>query len=119
MLLDKNSIIIFWKITIIALGSIGLLTCIIKQSGFWSSYMLDIVGPAWIYILIRSRYNNNGTFLSFKFKPENALVLCLGICILIEIGQYLNLYPSHFDQWDFLAYASLIVPIYILDKKLQ
>lgn len=108
---------VFWKISIILLGSIGLSTGLFKLSEFWTSYVLDIVGPAWIYILIRGQYQSkNATFLSLKFSPELAFALIAGICFIIEIMQFFNLYNSTFDPYDFLSYFSGIFIIYLIDK---
>jgi hypothetical protein len=115
--MNNTFIIIFWKIAIIMLGIIGLSTGLSRSPGFWTSYVLDMVGPAWNYILIRSIYTSkNDTFFSIKFSPESAVIVIIGICFLVEIGQYFNLYTAHFDPYDFLAYISLILPCYILDK---
>jgi len=53
----KRKKIYFWKISLILLGLISLSTGLVKAPGFWTSYVLDIVGPAWIYILIRVQYS--------------------------------------------------------------
>ena len=50
--MQNNKETIFWKITLILLCLTGLSTGIFKIPGFWTSYVLDIVGPAWCYILI-------------------------------------------------------------------
>jgi hypothetical protein len=110
-------VIIFWKTTIIILGSLALLTCFVRISGFWSSYVLDIAGPAWIYILLRGQYTSKQSgFLSFKFSPEMAASLILGICFVIETSQYFKLYVAHFDPYDYIAYVSLLLPFFLIDK---
>lgn len=107
----------FWKISLILLGLISLSTGLVKTPGFWTSYVLDIVGPAWIYILLRVQYSSKNTcFLSIKFSPEIAAIIVIGICILIETSQYFNLYEAHFDPYDYLSYVSLIIPLYVIDK---
>ena len=79
--------------------------------------VLDIVGPAWNYILIRGLYSSkNQTFLKIKFSPESAALLIIGICFIIETGQYFRIYEAHFDPYDYLAYISLILPCYLIDK---
>ena len=63
--------ILFWKTTLIILGSLALLTCLVRISGFWSSYVLDMVGPAWGYILLRGQYTSKGSYpFLTKFTPE-------------------------------------------------
>jgi hypothetical protein len=106
-----------WKIALILLGITGLSSGISHSPGFWTSYVLDMVGPAWNYILIRGIYNSKyTTFFSIKFSPETAAVVIIGICFLIETSQYFKLYEARFDPYDFLAYLSLLLPCYILDK---
>ncbi len=114
---STSLITIGWKITLIVLGTIGLLTGLIIKPGFWSSYVLDMVGPAWNYILLRVLYTSKtSAFLSLKFTPETAFLSIFGMCALIETSQYFKIYDAHFDPYDYLAYASLLVPIYLLDK---
>lgn len=111
---------IFWKIAIIILGIVSLLTGIIKPSELWTSYLLDITGPAWIYILIRGQYKSQkATFLTIKFSPELALFLIVGICFAIETMQLLKLYESTFDPWDYLAYFSGTFLIYLIDTQIN
>ncbi len=117
-MLNRNSFIIFGlKVTLIVLGVIGLITCIIKIPGFWSGYVLDIAGPGWNYILLRGIYHSpNTSFLFIKFSPEGAVLLLMAICFIIEIRQYFNLYDKYFDPNDYIAYVSLLLPIYLIDK---
>ena len=106
-----------WKITLILLGTTGLLTSVVKAPGFWSSYVLDMVGPAWNYILLRGLYSpKNSSFLSLQFTPGKAALLILGICFLIETSQYFEIYGAHFDPYDYVAYGSLLLPVYLIDK---
>ena len=110
-------IIFFWKITLIILGSFVLATCLIRIPGFWSSYVLDMVGPAMGYILLRVQYTSReSTFLSFKFCPELAALLIFGICFVIETSQYLKIYEAHFDPYDYVAYISLLFPCFLIDR---
>ena len=108
-----------WKVALIALGTIGLLSGLIKKPGFWSSYLLDMVGPAWIYILLRVLYTSgSSSFLSLKLTPIAAFLSIFGICATIETSQYFKIYDAHFDPYDYIAYTSLLLPIYLLDKYL-
>jgi len=107
----------FWKILIVILGIIVLSATFMKSPGFITSYMVDIAGPAWIYILIRVQYSTtHSTFLSIKFSPEFAALLIIGISVIIETSQYYEIYDAHFDPYDYVAYISGTVPIYLLDK---
>jgi len=107
----------FWKISIILLCLIGLTSGLVKSSGFWTSYVLDITGPAWCYILIRGQYKSaDSTFLSIRFSPELAAIIITGVCIIIETSQYFDLYDAYFDPYDYLAYVSGVLPLFIIDK---
>ena len=111
---------IFWKITLICFGLIALSSGIFKKSVFWSGYVLDIAGPAWIYMLIRGQYNSkNQSFLNIKFSPELALFLIIALSFAIEIMQYFEVYNATFDPLDFLAYFSGTFVIYLTDKLLR
>ena len=112
----QKSVKIGWKISLILFGIISLSTGLSKRPGFWTSYVLDMAGPAWNYILIRGQYSDKQTFCSFRFGPEFALFLIIGICFLIETSQFFKLYQAHFDPWDYLAYISILIPCYLIDK---
>ena len=116
--MHKNSrIMLFWKIILILSGCTVLATCLIRIPGFWSSYVLDMTGPAMGYILLRVQYTSKeSTFLSFRFTPESAALLIFGICFVVETSQYFKLYEAHFDPYDYVAYISLLVPCYLIDK---
>jgi hypothetical protein len=108
---------VFWKLLLIFLGFLVLLSGVLRSPGFWSSYLLDISGPAMVYVLLRARYKTGSpTFLTIRFSPEIALQIVVIICFLIETSQYFRLYPSHFDPFDFLAYISGVAIVYALDK---
>jgi len=114
---SNSRVMLFWKIAVILLGSTVLATCLIRVPGFWSSYVLDMAGPAMGYILLRVQYTSKeSTFLSIKFTPVSAALLCSGICFVIETSQYFKIYEAHFDPFDYIAYASLLLPCFLLDK---
>jgi len=97
MITYSKSIRYGWKVLLVLFASTGLLTCFIQYTGFWSSYVLDIVGPAWIYILIRAQYTTDpSTFFTVKFTPQLAFLLIFGICALLETSQYFRIYEAHF-----------------------
>ena len=99
------------------LGAVGLTTCFVRSPGFWSSYVLDIVGPAWNYILIRGLFSRTQPAMLSRFlTPEAALVVIVTTCALIEAAQYLRIYEAHYDPVDFVAYVSLVVPCYAVDR---
>jgi len=43
-----------WKIILIVLGIISLSSGMVKTPGVWPSYLLDIAGTAWGYVLLRA-----------------------------------------------------------------
>lgn len=107
----------YWAIALVVLVSTGISTTWIDLGDFWKGYVLDMAGPAWTYILFRGLYTkkteNTWTRL---FTPIRTLTLLLLICAGIELAQYFNLYEATYDPRDFLAYASVIVPLFIIDK---
>ena len=110
----------FWKVIVIVLGLISLFTGLLRISGFWSSYLLDITGPAWAYVLIRVQYNGKtDRFLNLRFSPEFAFLCIVTICFLVEAMQYLRLYHSTFDPVDLLAYFSGTFVFYLIDKTIS
>ena len=44
----KSKAVRIWKVVLIVLGIISLSSGLIRSPGFWSSYLLDIAGPAWM-----------------------------------------------------------------------
>ena len=54
--------------------------------------------------------------MSLRFSPETAVLRIFGIGVFIETSQYFKIYDSVFDSYGYLAYASLLLPIYLLDK---
>lgn len=106
----------FWAFGLVVLCGTGLATVWINLGSFWSGYVLDMTGPAWNYILFRGLYTkqtqNKWTDL---FTPHNTLILFLFVCIGIEGAQYFNLYDSTYDPLDFVAYISILIPLYIID----
>lgn len=110
----------YWAIAMFAFLVCGLLTVYIKAGGFWNGYVLDIVGPAWNYILIR------GLFTGFRrnkwtrfFTPVKAFFLIFLVSYGIETIQYFGLYDSTFDPWDLLSYISLLTPLFLIDLYLK
>lgn len=108
---------LYWKAAIIILGAIALATCVVQSPGFWSSYVLDIVGPAWIYILVRGQFSRvKPAMFSEYLSPEAALLIMIAACYFIEAAQYFQLYEAHYDPLDLIAYVSLVTPCYVIDR---
>jgi hypothetical protein len=106
----------YWGIALALLCAIGLSTGFLNFGHFWKGYVLDITGPAWNYILFR------GLFTKYKdnawrrfFTPVKTYFIFIMVCFFIENAQYLNLYNSTYDSFDFVAYVSLLTPLFLLD----
>jgi len=110
----------WWKAALVVLCTTGLATCVAPRPGFWSSYVLDMVGPAWNYILLRGLFSKRQpAMLSNVLSPTAAVLGITAICFLIEAAQYFRLYEAHFDPYDLLAYVSLLWPCYLVDQWLR
>jgi len=108
----------YWAVALLIFVVAGLSTIWIDLGNFWKGYVLDITGPAWNYILFRGLYTAkaNNVWTRF-FTPNRTFIIFLIICILVETLQYYNVYNSTYDKWDFLAYVSILVPVFIIDRK--
>ena len=106
----------FWAIGLFLLGATGLATTWIDFGSFWKGYVLDMTGPAWNYILFRGRFTSKSdNFWTRFFTPWNTVVIFIAVCFGIEGAQYFGVYESTFDPWDFIAYISILIPLFILD----
>jgi len=110
----------FWAVGLFILGGTGLASVWIETGQFWNGYVLDMTGPAWNYILFRGLYTSQAenVWTTF-FTPVKTFFIFMAVCVGIEGAQYLNLYESTYDPWDFLAYASILVPLFLLDLYLS
>jgi hypothetical protein len=107
----------YWRAALITFGTVALASGLVESPGFWSSYLLDVVGPAWIYILIRELFAKTQPAMLARFvSPEGALAIVTVTCFLIEAAQYFRLYEAHFDPLDLVAYVSLAVSWYVADR---
>jgi hypothetical protein len=92
----------------------------VDLGAFWKGYVLDMTGPAWSYILFRGLYTGyaENAWRRF-FTPGRTLAAFLLVLAGIEGMQYLSIYEATFDPWDFLAYGSVLIPLYFLDAYQQ
>ncbi|MBN2030762.1 hypothetical protein JW824_11015 [bacterium] len=106
----------FWAIGLVLLCGTGLSTIWIDLGSFWKGYVLDMTGPAWNYILFRTLYRSemNNRWTRF-FTPTTTIFLFVIVCFGIEGAQYFKLYDATYDPWDFLAYVSILIPLFLLD----
>lgn len=113
---DKNAP--YWAATLVLLLIAGLSTLWFDLGAFANGYVLDMVGPAWVYILFRGLYTAKAnTVWTRFFTPVRTLTILIAACFGIELMQYLNLYASTFDVWDLLAYLSLLTPLFLVDTQ--
>ena len=110
----------YWASALVLLCLTGLSTIWLDVGPFWSGYVLDMTGPAWNYIIFR------GLFTAYRentwtriFTPERTMIIFILVCFGIETMQYFEVYDSTFDPWDFAAYVSILIPLYLIDKKVQ
>jgi len=108
----------YWAITLFIFWTVGISTIWIDLGNFWKGYVLDMVGPAWNYILFRGLFTSktDNAWTRF-FTPKRTFIIFLIVCITIETAQYFNLYNAVFDIWDFLAYISILLPLFLIDLK--
>ena len=100
-------------------GITGISTTWIDLGNFWKGYVLDIMGPAWNYILFRGLFTAKADNAWTRFfTPVKTLIIFLVVCFGIEAAQYFKLYEATFDPWDLVAYTSLLTPVFLLDLKL-
>ena len=112
-----NKLAPYWATALFLFIVLGLSTINFELGSFWNRYVLDMVGPAWNYILFRGLFiaKADNAWTRF-FTPNKTLFIFILVCFSIEGAQYLNLYESHYDPWDFIAYISILIPLYILDR---
>lgn len=109
----------YWAATLIILLGTGLLTIWLDFGAFWKGYFLDMVGPGWAYILFRGLYTSKADNIWTRFfTPNRTLLIFLIVCFGIETLQYFKIYNSTFDTWDFLAYISVLIPLFLIDQRL-
>jgi len=110
----------YWALALLLFWAVGISTIWIDLGDFWKGYILDMFGPAWNYILFRGLFTAkaNNAWTRF-FTPTRTFIIFLLVCIVIETLQYYNIYNSTYDKWDFLAYVSILVPLFIIDIKLD
>jgi len=107
----------FWAADLFLLCGTGIATIFLDLGGFWRGYVLDMTGPAWNYILFRGRFARRADNVWTRFfTPGRTAVIFLLVCAGVEGAQYLELYDATFDPFDFAAYVSILLPLYLLDR---
>lgn len=110
----------YWAMCLVVLCMTGVSTIWIHGGSFWKGYVLDMTGPAWSYILFRGLYRSetDNRWTRF-FKPGTTLYLIIIVSFVIEGMQYFKIYGSTFDPLDFLAYVSILIPLFLVDTRLS
>ena len=109
----------YWAAALVLLMAAGLSTIWLKPGGIWNSYVLDICGPAWTYILIRGLFTSKSDNAWTRFfNPLRSFLVIVLAAFGIEIIQYFGLYESTFDPWDFPAYLLILLPLFLRDRKI-
>lgn len=108
----------FWAAALATLCTVGVSTVAIDLGPFWKGYVLDITGPAWNYILFRGRFTAwaDNPWTRF-FTPTRTFLLFVAVAFGIEGAQFLGLYEATWDPWDLVAYVSLLLPAYLIDRR--
>ena len=112
-----NTMAPYWAAGLIFLCGPGLAANWLDLGHFWKGYVLDMTGPAWNYILFRGLFTTyaENQWTRF-FTPMRTFLVFIAICFGIEGAQYLRLYKATFDPWDFVAYVSILLPLFLLDR---
>jgi hypothetical protein len=106
----------YWTIGLLIIGTAGLATIWFDLGTFWKGYVLDIAGPGWNYILFRGRFTakKENVWTRF-FTPIRTFLIFIIVAFGIEFVQFFKIYESTFDPWDFLAYITSLLPLFIID----
>ncbi len=106
----------YWAGMLLVLLLSGLSTIWFDLGTFGNGYVLDMAGPAWTYILFRGLFTAEASNKWTRFfTPAATYAILITVAFGIEIMQYFEVYPSTFDIFDFVAYASILTPIFIID----
>ena len=109
----------YWALALLVFGATGISSIYIDLGAFWKGYILDMTGPAWNYILFRGLYTAHANNIWTRFfTPNRTLLIFLFVCVFFETLQYFRIYDSTFDPFDFLAYGSILIPLYLIDVRL-
>jgi len=110
----------YWAAAMLLFLLSGLATIWFDLGSFWKGYLLDMIGPAWNYILFRGLFTSYAANAWTRFfSPQKTFLIFLMVCFGIEGAQYFKLYAATYDPFDFLAYISILTPIFLLDMHQQ
>lgn len=106
-----------WNFTALFAVTTGGITQFVDFEGFIGSYWFDMTYPVFIYIYLRKTRRAGEHKYSSPIHQNIALMLALVPPFLLETLQFFNWYKGTFDPIDFLAYLSLVVPAYLIDRR--
>ena len=94
-------------------------------AGFATNHLADVAGPAWLYVVFRGlaepqKRTRLGRVLGAT--PERAAAILFVGSSATELTQLFwpsGLFPGRFDSLDIAAFAIGILPLYLIDRKLQ
>lgn len=107
----------YWAAALALFLGAGLVSVNFDLGHFERGYLIDMVGPAWNYILFRGLFTTyaNNIWTRF-FTPTRTFIIFILVSFGIEGAQYFQWYESTFDPWDLLAYLSILLPLFIIDS---
>ena len=95
----------------------GGLTQFVDFPGVVANYWFDMAFPVFIYIYLRKKLKTDESHGSSRIQPNLALILTIGPAFILETLQYFNWYKGTIDLIDYLAYISLVIPAYLIDRR--
>ncbi len=73
-------------------------------------------GPAWTYILFRGLFTTQvkNRWTRF-FNPVRIIFIHLATTFYNELLQFLKIYQATYDPMDFVAYITILIPVFLID----
>lgn len=118
-----------WRVLSWVLFGAFLLAAVLNMTGtpagFATNHLADLVTPAWVYIVLRGLAEPRKRSWLGRFigaTPERAAIVLLvgsGVTELTQIHWPSGPFAGRFDPLDLVAFAIGLVPLYLVDKRLQ
>lgn len=106
-----------WRMLLLFTGITAAVSRFVELGGFLGSYWFDITFPAFIYIYARKLHLPTEKSTASRVEYATALSLAIAPAIGFEFAQYFQFYDGTYDPYDFVAYISLVIPVFFLDLK--
>ena len=113
----KNRSKLAWRSAALFAVATGGITRFVDFEGFIGNYWFDMSFPVFIYIYLRKTIKSDESHDSSPIHPNLAIIIAIAPAFLLETFQYFNWYKGTFDLIDYLAYLSLVVPAYMIDRR--